>query len=336
MNYRKGSIRDIKIFLKQNKILDISVVINEGRLSPHSKQIQVWKYGKLGVGRKQINLLHILIFKNKEKVNYYFYIKNIYTLHHFFQKKYPCLQCFERFTSMKRLQTHLQKCVLPQVLYPKKGTLIHYDKKCEAKFSSTLSIVGFADFETKLHKLSNVANKKSKCKKCCSKFCSHVSYTKQVESHELISYSLIFIDEKSTLIYEKHYCGSMVEENFFNILISIEEQLLLKACSFKGISFMCPLTKNEEIEYQIAAICCICKERFDPNNRLKMKNRHHSHYSGYYLGAACTYCNLLSRSQREIPVLFHNFKGYDSKIIMSCIQKSSDVNAHFNILSSNT
>ena len=158
-----------------------------------------------------------------------------------------------------------------------------------------------------------------------------MSYTKQVESHELISYSLIFVDEKSTLIYEKHYCGSMVEENFFNTLISIEEQLLLKASSFKGISFMRPLTETEKSEYQIAAICCICKERFDPNNRLKMKNRHHSHYSGYYLGASCTYCNLLSRSQREIPVLFHNFKGYDSKIIMSCIQKSSDVNAHFNI-----
>ena len=99
---------------------------------------------------------------------------------------------------------------------------------------------------------------------------------------------------------------------------------------------MRPLTKNESIEYQIAAICCICKQRFDPNNRLKMKNRHHSHFSGNYLGAACTYCNLLSRSQREIPILFHNFKGYDSKIIMSCIQKSSDVNAHLNILSSNT
>ena len=146
-----------------------------------------------------------------------------------------------------------------------------------------------------------------------------MSYTKQVESHELISYSLIFVDEKSTLIYEKHYCGSMVEENFFNTLISIEEQLLLKACSFKGISFMCPLSKNEEIEYKIAAICCICKERFDHNNRLKMKNRHHSHYSGYYLGAACTYCNLLSRSQREIPVLFHNFKGYDSPDSRKCV-----------------
>lgn len=80
--------------------------------------------------------------------------------------------------------------------YPKKGTLIQYNKKCEAKYSSPLSIVGFADFETKLCKLSNVVNKSTKYKKCCSKLCSHVSYTKQVESHELISYSLIFVDEK--------------------------------------------------------------------------------------------------------------------------------------------
>ena len=336
LRYQKGSIKDIKTFLKQNKFLDISIVIYEGRLSPDSNQIQVWKYGKLGVGKNEINVLHTFIFKNGEKLSYYFYIKNILTIHHFFQKKYPCLQCFERFTSKERLNNHLQKCTYPQVLYPKKGTLIQYDKKCEAKYNSPLSIVGFADFETKLSELSTIVKRGSKCVKCSSKICSHISYTKQLESHELISYSLIFIDAKSTLIYEKHYCGSRVEENFFNTLVSIEEQLLLKTCSFKGISFMKPLTKDEKIENHHAAICCICKQKFDPNNRLRVKNRHHSHFSGNYLGAACTYCNLLSRSQREIPILFHNFKGYDSKIIMSCIQKSSDIKAQFNILSSNT
>ena len=87
LRYQKGLIRDIKTFLKQNKNLDISVVIYEGRLSPNSKHIQVRKYGKLGVGKGEIHLLRTFIFKNEEKINYYFYIKNIHSIHHFFFKR---------------------------------------------------------------------------------------------------------------------------------------------------------------------------------------------------------------------------------------------------------
>ena len=199
-----------------------------------------------------------------------------------------------------------------------------------------MSIIGFADFETKLNSLPSFLNSKINCRICLDEQCSHISYTKKVESHELISYSLVFIDIKSTLIYEKHYCGPKVEENFFNTLTSIEEQLLIKTCSFKGVNHMKPLTRNERIAFYYAKICYVCKEKFDPNDRLKVKNRDHSHFSGYYQGAICTYCNLLNRSQREFPVLFHNFKGYDSKIIMTCIQKSKDLKTRFNILSSNT
>ena len=76
-----------------------------------------------------------------------------------------------------------------------------------------MSIIGFADFETKLNSLPSFLNSKNNCRMCLDEQCSHISYTRKVESHELISYSLVFIDIKSTLIYEKHYCGPKVEEN---------------------------------------------------------------------------------------------------------------------------
>merc|ERR1712015_347645 len=129
MQFNRGTIKDVKRFLRKNKQLNITVNIYEGRLSPHFNDIQVWKYGKLGEGKKEINVLHIFQFDNKIKRHFYFYIKNILTLHHSFQKKYPCLQCFERFTSKDRLQNHLKKCSIPQVIYPKKGSLIQYGKK---------------------------------------------------------------------------------------------------------------------------------------------------------------------------------------------------------------
>ena len=129
----KGSIKNIKEFLKSNQHLDIFVNIFEGRLSSISNDLQVWKYGKIGEGRKQINILHIFQYTNRKRQNYYYYIKNISTIHHFFQKKYPCLQCFERFTSRHRLENHLKKCTLPQPMYPSKGSLIEFDKKCKVK-----------------------------------------------------------------------------------------------------------------------------------------------------------------------------------------------------------
>ena len=135
-------------------------------------------------------------------------------------------------------------------MYPKKGSVVQYDKKkCESKYSSPVSIIGFADFETKLCLMASDLQQKTKCYLCRNKTCPHVSYTKQIESHKLISYSLIFTDAKSTLLFEKHYCGPKIEENFFTTLMTIEEQLLIKSCSFKGITFMKPLTKDERIEF---------------------------------------------------------------------------------------
>ena len=76
--------------------------------------------------------------------------KTIFAIQHLFQKRHPCLQCFERFSTKDSLLTHLKKCSIPQAVYPAKGSLIYYDKKSEAKYASTLACVAFADFETRL------------------------------------------------------------------------------------------------------------------------------------------------------------------------------------------
>ena len=99
---------------------------------------------------------------------------------------------------------------------------------------------------------------------------------------------------------------------------------------------MKPLNVNQEREFKAATRCYICKENFDDHNRLKLKNRDHSHFSGEYYGTACTWSNLLNRSQRQIPIYFHNFKGYDSKILISCIKKFNDLKSKINLLCSNS
>ena len=334
-NIKRGSIRDIKLLLKNNLHLNVCVHIYEARLSPHSGNIQVWKYGKIGVGKNQVNILHTFQFERKAKQHFYFYIKSISSIYQFQQKKYPCLVCFDRFTSKLRLYNHLQKCTIPQPVYPEPNSFIEYDEKCKAKYHSTLSIVGFADFESKLNSIPD-DHDHVKCKKCLRKDCSYQSYTKKVESHELVSYSLVFVDAKCIILYEKHFCGRYVEQNFFETLNAIEEPLLRKTSTFKDIKLMKPLTERQKAEYDNTNNCYMCKQKFEPNIRLRIKNRDHSHFNGEYMGPACTWCNLLNRSQRQIPLYFHNFKGYDSKIVMSCIKKSKDLKSKFKILSSNS
>jgi len=103
----------------------------------------------------------------------------------------------------------------------------------------------------------------------------------------------------------------------FDTLSEIEIPLLQKTCSYKSINSI-TLTAQQQLEFDSAKICYICKKLFS-NNRTALKNRDHNHLSGEYRGAACTWCNLLSRSQKRIPIYFHNFCRYDRKLVVQAL-----------------
>ena len=71
---------------------------------------------------------------------------------------------------------------------------------------------------------------------------------------------------------------------------------------------MDPLTKKQWKKYKKATKCHICYKLFtfrDP------KVRDHCHYTGLYRGPAHSLCNLRYKIPSYIPVVFHNFSGYD-------------------------
>ena len=78
---------------------------------------------------------------------------------------------------------------------------------------------------------------------------------------------------------------------------------------------MQPMTSVQLLEFNQAEKCYLCQRVF---GTLK-KCRDHDHFSGNYRGAACLQCNALLREQRStFPVVFHNWRGYDSHHII-CI-----------------
>ena len=93
----------------------------------------------------------------------------------------------------------------------------------------------------------------------------------------------------------KTFCESL-GENAKNI-IDFEKKKIL------------PLTKEELKSYQDAKLCCTCLKRISKKLSKSInywKVRDHCHYTGKYIGAAHSICNLKLHVPNEIPAVFHN------------------------------
>ena len=88
---------------------------------------------------------------------------------------------------------------------------------------------------------------------------------------------------------------------------------------------MKPLSRAQEVAFANAIECRIChnsKGQFDDADNELRKVRDHDHITGRFLGAAHNRCNLQRAVVYEIPVFFHNFKGYDSHLIAQAIGRA--------------
>jgi hypothetical protein len=71
------------------------------------------------------------------------------------------------------------------------------------------------------------------------------------------------------------------------------------------------ITEEEQGRHDRATHCHICKKELNGDSV-----RDHDHITGKYRGPAHSSCNITFFSKRELPVVFHNLKGYDSHFIL--------------------
>ena len=76
----------------------------------------------------------------------------------------------------------------------------------------------------------------------------------------------------------------------------------------------------EKTEYENATRCCLCRLEILEDDFCRCKVRDHDHITGNYLGAAHRKCNFELPIKYLIPVFFHNFRGYDSHLIVRQFQ----------------
>ena len=117
------------------------------------------------------------------------------------------------------------------------------------------------------------------------------------------------------------YRGPNVVETFLEKLL--EEELYIVSI-LKEIKPML-ISSEEEEQFQKATHCHICEEELGAD-----RVRDHDHLTGLFRGAAHNECNINFKFVKEnqkkpfsfdIPVIFHNLRGYDSHHIMSAIGK---------------
>ena len=72
------------------------------------------------------------------------------------------------------------------------------------------------------------------------------------------------------------------------------------------------MTEKEEYLIQQSNNCWICKKLIDNEDE---KVRDYCHITGKFRDVAHSDCNINFQLAKKIPVIFHNFKGYDNHLI---------------------
>ena len=83
------------------------------------------------------------------------------------------------------------------------------------------------------------------------------------------------------------------------------------------------MTIKDENNYQNSQNCWICNQKI---NKDKDKVRNHCHIKGKYRGAAHKKCISQLRIPRILPIIFHNFEGYDVHFIFRELNTFKDIN----------
>ena len=88
------------------------------------------------------------------------------------------------------------------------------------------------------------------------------------------------------------------------------------------------LTRQDEKRFYSAKCCHICNKPFDDSDVKLKRVRDHCHRTGQYRGAAHNKCNINYFSERYLPIIFHNLRGYDGHLIIQeviKIEPNSDI-----------
>ena len=309
-----------KNFIKQLDYSNIEFPVTVKQINKIEKQNNI-RINLFGYEEKQKFPIYIsqekfqdhmeLLLINKDKKNHYVLVKNFnkfmfdQTKHNC--KKHFCMYCLQCFSREDVLAEHVKNCLSingkQAIKMPKKGhvNFRNYHKQIPAPF------VIYADFEAITEKVHGCLPNNEK------------SYTEAYQKHIDCGYGYKLVchynDEFSKPV--QVFRGENAVYNFMEKMI--EEVEWCKSIIKKHFNKPLVMTEENKLDFESAKYCHICKNRYSEED---ICVRDHCHITGKYRGSAHQDCNLklrLSPTNIQIPVFFHNLRGYDSHLIMQQI-----------------
>ncbi len=233
--------------------------------------------------------------------NHYAYIKNfsafISDLHWSNRKKKFCKQCFGFFLDNVSYELHLPYCKEmgipdPIFIFPIENTFLHFEN---IRCMEIVPFVIYADFECLL------LDTKIKSGEMSQYYSTHIPCS--------IAFKIVSRDQSLPSFPLELHSGPDSSTWFLKRVSEIETQCMEILYDEKRMNF----TDEDKHNFAIQTLCYICYKKFESE---KEKVRDHDHRTGIYRGAAHSKCNLKFRKCNKIPVFFHNFRGYDSHLIV--------------------
>ena len=239
-------------------------------------------------------------------------------------KEGVCSNCFSVFASQQALDDHAEACEkhrCQKIETPVEGDVTQFTEFCK---KIPLNIIGFADFEASLSRVTKEENAAHfACEICLlgddddGKNCKHK--TSLIHRQEPTTYSILFVDSAGKKLFERtESSDENLMDLFFQALFDAEKQLMPLLMLTTPMRW----SAQQETKFRATTECYMCLETFGE----KRPVRDHNHYDGKYLGAACNECNLKRTRQlgSQIPLLFHNFSGYDSHFILKALGRMTE------------
>ena len=217
-----------------------------------------------------------------------------------------CKKCLGFFYDENKLAEHSKYCSategLQQVIHlpdnPKPLKFTHYRNQQRIPF------VFFADFEC----MVPPTNKVPRTAESAFEYQHHLPYS--------VGLKLVTtVRELSNIPYADHH-GNDCTEWLLTELIRLETMCLEWLFKEERMQFWA----NDRRNFEAATECYLCHKPFGDRTS-ERKVRDHDHLTGRYRGAAHSRCNINMRKTYKVPVFFHNFRGYDSHLVVQSLNK---------------
>ena len=130
------------------------------------------------------------------------------------------------------------------------------------------------------------------------------------QKHIPCGFAMVIVDKDEEVIFSKVYRGENCVKIFIETLFFATDNLFLflnKNAPLKTLNY------SEKMDYESNDICHICEKII---GEFEIKCRDHDHTTGLYRGVAHLICNINFQTPKQIPVIIHNLKNFDSNLIL--------------------